>query len=172
MLAVTPLGCISITNQECKVRPEIVIVNYDEAAVLKQVNLVVVATMTMSWNDDKCRCECKELIDKGVFDKRFIWNPSNCECECDKSCYIGAYLDYKSCECKKRLVNKLIEHSSAEECTENTDETRLVEINSTECKHNFCAIYIVLFAIIFTVNIGISSYFLCFYWYLKRCYSC
>ena len=24
------------------------------------------------WNDDKCRCECKEFIDKGVFDKRFI----------------------------------------------------------------------------------------------------
>ena len=21
------------------------------------------------WNDDKCRCECKELIDKGVCDK-------------------------------------------------------------------------------------------------------
>ena len=24
------------------------------------------------WNDDKCRCECKELIDKGVCDKGFI----------------------------------------------------------------------------------------------------
>ena len=39
-------------------------------------------------------CECKELIDKGIFDKGFIWNPRNCECECDKSCYIGEYLDY------------------------------------------------------------------------------
>ena len=29
------------------------------------------------WNDDKCRCECKELIDKGVRNKGFIWNPSN-----------------------------------------------------------------------------------------------
>ena len=36
------------------------------------------------WNYDKCRCECKELIDKGVCDKEFIWNHSNCECECDK----------------------------------------------------------------------------------------
>ena len=33
------------------------------------------------WNNDKCRCECKELIDKGVWDKGFIWNPSNCQCE-------------------------------------------------------------------------------------------
>ena len=30
-------------------------------------------------NNDKCRCECKELIDKGLCDKGFIWNPSNCE---------------------------------------------------------------------------------------------
>ena len=30
------------------------------------------------------KCECKELIDKGICDKGFIWNPSNCECECDK----------------------------------------------------------------------------------------
>ena len=36
-------------------------------------------------NDDKCRCEGKELIDKGVCNEGFIWNPSNCECECDKS---------------------------------------------------------------------------------------
>ena len=27
------------------------------------------------WNDDKCRCECKELIDKGVSDKRYALNP-------------------------------------------------------------------------------------------------
>ena len=61
----------------------------------------------------------------------------------------------------KRLVNK-----SVEECTENIDETRLVEINSTECnsvenkcKHNSCTLYIVLFSITFTVNIGIGSYF-------------
>ena len=38
------------------------------------------------WNDDKCRCECNELIDKGVCDRGFIWNPSNCECERYKSC--------------------------------------------------------------------------------------
>ena len=70
------------------------------------------------WNDDKCRCECKELIDKGVCDKGIIWYPSNCECECYKSCDFSEYLDYKGYKCKKRLVNKLLERSSAEECTE------------------------------------------------------
>ena len=31
------------------------------------------------WNNDKCRCECKKLSDKGICGKGFIWNPSNCE---------------------------------------------------------------------------------------------
>ena len=79
------------------------------------------------WNDDKFRYKYKELIDKGVSDKGFIWNPSNCERECYKSCDFSEYLDYKNCKCKKRLVDKL-----AEECAEDIDEIRLVEINSTK----------------------------------------
>ena len=51
------------------------------------------------WNEDKCRCECKELIDKRICDKGFIWNP---ECECDKSCDIGEYLDLKSVIIEKK----------------------------------------------------------------------
>ena len=38
------------------------------------------------WNDNKCKRECKELINKGVCDKGSIWNPSTWECQCDKSC--------------------------------------------------------------------------------------
>ena len=29
------------------------------------------------WNNNKSRCECKELIDRGICDKGFIWNSSN-----------------------------------------------------------------------------------------------
>ena len=78
------------------------------------------------WNNDKCRCEYKDLFDKGVCDKRPIWNPRNCECECDKSCDVGEYLDYENRKCRKRLVDKLIE-----ECTENV-EIKLANITSTE----------------------------------------
>ena len=60
------------------------------------------------WNEDKCRCDCKELINKGMRDKGFIWNPSNCKCECDKSCEIEQFLNYKNCKCrKKKLINYL-----------------------------------------------------------------
>ena len=44
------------------------------------------------WNKDKCRYECKELIDKGICNKRFFLNPSNFDCECNESCDIGEYL--------------------------------------------------------------------------------
>ena len=73
------------------------------------------------WNDGKCRCECKELIDKGMCDKGFIWNPSNCECECDKSCDIGEYLDYKNCKCRKKIIDKL-----TEECSKNVNGNEML----------------------------------------------
>ena len=83
-------------------------------------------------------------------------NPSNCEWEWYKSCDFSEYLDYKNCKCKKRLVDKLVE-----ECTKNIEETRLVEITSSknENKHkcSSCKLYIVLFSIFFTINIGIGS---------------
>ena len=120
------------------------------------------------WNDDKCRCECKELIDKGVCNKGSTWNPSNCEFECDKSCDVGEYLDYENCNCWKKLVDKLVERSSAEECTEKTDEVKIAECNSVKNIHkcNSCTLYIVLLSIIFTINIGIATYFV-YYKYMN-----
>ena len=105
------------------------------------------------WNDDKCRCECKELIDKGVCDKGYAWNLSNCEFECDKSCDIGEYLDYENRKCRKRLIDKLVD-----ECNENIDEeVKIVHENKDKCSS--CILYIVLFSIFFTKNIGIIAYF-------------
>ena len=66
------------------------------------------------WNKDKCRCEWKKLIHKGIYDKEFIWNPNNCDCECDKLCDVGEHLDYENSKSWKKLVNEL-----DEECSEN-----------------------------------------------------
>ena len=113
------------------------------------------------WNNDKCRCECKELVDKGVYDKGYIWNPSNCECKCDKSCDVGEYLDYEKCKCRKRLVDKL-----ADECTANIDEEVKI-VSESKIKCNSCILYIVLFSIFFTINVKIGAYFV-YYKYLNR----
>ena len=134
---VNPLECVSVNNQECKVRQEIVNFNSKEAIfypysirtskcsgscnnindpyaklcvpdVVKNLNVKVfnlisrtnetrhiewhetckckcsldpgVCNTKQHWNEDKCRCESKELTVKGVCNKGFIWNPSNCEC--------------------------------------------------------------------------------------------
>ena len=98
------------------------------------------------------------MIDKGVCNKGFIWNPSNCECECDKSCDIGEYLDYENCKCRKKLVDKLVE-----ECTETNNEVKIAKIalaeNENKHKRSSCILYIVLFSIVFTMNIGFDTYF-------------
>ena len=117
------------------------------------------------WNNDKCRCECKELIEKEICDKGFIWNPSNCECEFDKSCDVGEYLDYANCECGKRLIDKLVE-----ECSENIDEKKLRsnEINDYVNLCSSCSVCIVLLVIFLILSTCISSAFIYFYWYLKK----
>ena len=126
--SVNPLECVSMNNQECKVRPEIVNVNSNEPLfypfsiktskcsgscnnindsyaklcvpdVVKNINIKVFNLMSRTnetrhvewhktckckcrldasvsnnkqhWNDDKCRYECKELIDKGVCENLF-----------------------------------------------------------------------------------------------------
>ena len=123
---VIPLSCISMKNQECKVRPEIINVNSNEPVfypfsiktskwsgscnnindpsaktcvpdAVKNLNVKVFSLMPrtneakyIKWhelckckcrlhasvcnnkqrsNDDKCRCECKEFIDKGACDR-------------------------------------------------------------------------------------------------------
>ena len=58
------------------------------------------------WNNDQCRCECKELIGKKICDKGLIWNAS--DCERDKSCDVAEYWDYKNCKCRKWLIDKLV----------------------------------------------------------------
>ena len=98
------LECVSINNQKCKIRTEIIDLNTNEPMFYpysikinrcKNRNKTIkwpktckcrcrldasICNNKQRWNDDKCRCECKELITKGMCDKGFIWNPSNCEC--------------------------------------------------------------------------------------------
>ena len=64
--------------------------------------------------------------------------------------YAGEYLDYENCKCRKKLVDKLIE-----ECTESIDEVKIAECKSIENIHKWssCTLCIVLFLIIFTINV-------------------
>ena len=60
------------------------------------------------------------------------------------------------------MVDKLVK-----EWNENIEETSLVKINSIKCKRDSCIVYIALFSIFFTINIGIVAYF-AYYKYMNR----
>ena len=218
-----PLKCVSINNQECKIRPEIIDLNTNEPMFypysieinnckgrcntinepyakiyvpdnIKNKNVQVfnlisrtnqtrhiewhktckckckldvsVCNNKQRWNEDKCRCEYKELIDKGMRDKEFIWNASNCECECDKLCDVGEYLGYKNCKCRKRIIDKLVD-----ECSENIYENETLDIiplNFYKKVCNSCMVYIVLFVVFLITSICTCCVFIYFYWYLKK----
>ena len=64
---------------------------------------------------------------------------------------------------KKKLVDELVE-----ECTEADNEVKLARITlayyENELK-SFCTLYIVLFSVLLTISIGISTIFVYFNWY-------
>ena len=72
---------------------------------------------------------------------------------------------------QEKLVDKLFE-----ECTDTVEEVELAKISLSEDKNkhkcSFCTLYIVLFSIIFTVNIRIGTYFVYLQWYLKKDVAC
>ena len=119
------------------------------------------------------------MIDKGIYDKGVIWNPSNCEC--NKSWDVGEHLDYKNCECRKKLVDQLVK-----ECSENINEKELhpTELHLNKMIYNStvnnykkicssCIVYKILWVIFFLISIDISSvliYFHYFHWYFKKIY--
>ena len=82
-----------------------------------------VCSSKQKWNQDECRCECKDLADWGCCKIDYIWIPSMCDCECNKACKVNQYLDIKQCSCKKLLTEKLM--LEREDEISNTIETSL-----------------------------------------------
>ena len=101
----------------------------------------------------------------------FIWNHSNCECECDKACDVSEYLDYENCKCRKKLVDKLVD-----ECTETVEEVKIAQITLAENENSYkctsCTVYVVLMIVVFTLCVGISTYFVYCNWSLVKNVSC
>ena len=216
-LSAIQLNCISMKNQECKIRPQVININSNNPIfypfsiktskcsgncnninypyakicvpdIIKNLNVKVFNLMSKTnetrfiewhetckceckfginvcnnkqrWNINKCRCRCKQLIDKGVYDKGFIWNPSNCECEGDKACDVGEYLDYENCKCRKKLFDKLV-------------DVKLAKITLAENENSYkCSSCTVLFWTFFTINVGgIGAYLIYFHGYLKRLFT-
>ena len=114
-LSATPLNCISMKNQECKTRPQVINVNsnipifypfsiktsecsgncnninypYVKICVpniIKNVNVKVFNLMSrtnetrfIEWHET-CKCKCR--LDAIVCNNKQHWNKNNCRCEC------------------------------------------------------------------------------------------
>ena len=55
-----------------------------------------------------------------------------------KSCSIGEYLDYSNCRCRKKLAHPLVD-----ECTQNIEETKLVNMTVENENNGRCNSYVV-----------------------------
>ena len=71
----------------------------------------------------------------------------------------------KIIKCRKKLVDKLVE-----ECSESNGEVKITECKSVENIHKCspCTLYIVLFSIVSTINVGIGTYFVYSHGHLKK----
>ena len=106
LVSTTPLSCISLKNQECKVRPKIADINsikiskcsgscnninnpYAKLCVpdtVKDLNVIVFNIMSrtnetrhVKWHET-CKCICR--LDKIICNSRQRWNADKCRCEC------------------------------------------------------------------------------------------
>ena len=122
------LSCISMKNQECKTRPQVVNVdgdepvffpfsietnkcsgscnniNYPYSKICKVFNLMSRTNETryIEWHET-CKCECK--FGKNVCNNKQHWNKNKCKCECkeliDKGvCNKGFNWNPSNCECE------------------------------------------------------------------------
>ena len=110
------------------------------------------------WNENKCRCECKEdLVSKLACDKGYMWNPSTCSCECDRYCETGQYLDYKNCVCRKRIIDDLIEQCTSIVEIEIKNNTLLKKNN--ESSSNIYFILFIVFLVLFILFLVGFTYY-------------
>ena len=181
VLSVNTLDCVSMNNQECKIRTKIKDINNNKPTFYHH-----------SIKINKCSASCNSIngpyaklcvpniiknINFKVFDllsrtneaRHIEWHEI---CKC-KSCDIREYLDYKNCNCRNKIVDKLVE-----EYTENTDGNEMLyneTLNSIPLNakvSNSCTIYIVLCVIFLIISMSISSVFIYFHWYLKKDNAC
>ena len=119
---VNSLKCISMNNQECKVRPQIVNVNSEEPVlfpfsindpyaklcvpdVIKNLNVIAFETSEtryIKWHET---CKCKYRLDGGVCNNKQRWNDDKCQCECKELIDQGVrnkgfIQNHSNCECE------------------------------------------------------------------------
>ena len=114
-MSVNSLSCISIKNQECKARPEIININSNNPLFYP----FSIKTSKYSGNcnnisdsyaktcvpdvPEACKCKCR--LAEIVCNNKQRWNNDKCRCECKKLidkgvCDKGLFWNRSNCECE------------------------------------------------------------------------
>ena len=138
------LECVSINNQECKLRPKIVNVNSNEPIfytfsirtklcvpdIAKNLNIKVFNLMSrtnetrhIAWHET-CKCKCR--LDESVCNNKQRWNEDKSRCECkeliDKGVCDKEFIwNSSNCEC---------------ECDKSCDIGEYLDYENCKCRKN------------------------------------
>ena len=162
---VISLSCISMKNQDCKVRPEIIVNSNEPVFYPFSIKTNICGGSCNNINDPYAKIWVPDVIkdlNVKVFnlmsrtnETRHIKWHETCKCKCR--------LDASVCNNKQRWNNDKCQC----ECKELMDKGILVKTDLTKCKSNSCILYIVLFSIFFTTDIGVATYFV-YYRYINH----
>ena len=154
VLNVNSLECVSMNNQECKIRAEIINVNTNEAMIYPY-----------SVKINKCKGSCNTINDPYA---------KICVPDTFKNMTVKAFnlmSRTNSCKCRKRIINKLVEEYS-EDIDGNemlyNETLDVIPLSAYKKVYTSCMVYIVLFVIFLITSICICWVFIYFCWYLKK----
>ena len=138
------LNCISMKNQEFKVRPEIINVNRNEPVFcpfsIKTSKCSGICSGRSRTNETRhtkwhetCKCKCR--LDASVCNNKQRWNNDKCQCECkeliDKGiCNKGYIWNPSNCKCECDKLCDFGEYLGYENCK---CRKRLVDKLIEEC---------------------------------------
>ena len=140
LVTATPLNCISLKNQKCKIRPKIADIDINNRiyypfsikinkcsgscnninnsyAKICVPDTVINETRHIKWHET-CKCLCR--LDKIICNSKQRWNEDECRCECkeliDKDVCDKGYVSNSSnceCECDKSCnIGECLDYSS------------------------------------------------------------
>ena len=109
---VISLECVSMNNQECKIRIEIINSPYAKICVPHQIKNINVKVFNLLSRTNETRhvkwhktCKCKCTLVASICNNKQRWNDDRCICECkeliDKgTCDKGFIWNSSNCECE------------------------------------------------------------------------
>ena len=138
-----PLSCISMKNQECKTRPQVINNNRDEPVLF-----------LFSIETSKCSSSCNNI--------NYLY----------ANICVPNIIVNENCKCRKKLVHELVDECTETIEEVKLAKITLAE-NENSYKCSSCTVYIVLMIVVFTIFTGITTYFVYYNWSLiKNNVSC